>query len=184
MANDYGRGRDNSECPPVPSVSLMPLSSLVSSFGRIAPPPTAQNSLTLARQLNIIRQERIAIINGRNKSFLYASHRYTTHHIDFGACFVVCARSSCAAERLLPDYGSGGLVIDIKISCRMTQFLRRQLQSISVLRKNRTCEGVGRSAVNQVQHFFKFIFGVNINSDHRPKNFFAHGERTGVLREN
>src|SRR5687768_17929517 len=55
--------------------------------------------------------------------------------------FVVGAGAAGAAERLLPDDGAGGFVVDVEVPGRMSQRRRRLSHSHAVTRE----DGAGRS---------------------------------------
>ncbi len=64
----------------------------------------------------ILPQKRIAIIFRRIEGFFDGAGRYPAQQIDHGAGLIVGARSPGAAKWLLTNYGTGWLIINIKIT--------------------------------------------------------------------
>src|SRR5262249_57684041 len=77
-------------------------------------------------------------------------------------------------ERLLTDDGTGGLVVYIKVACSKTQSAMRIGNRTTVWGENAASQSIGGSRVNNGQDFVPLPFGVNVQRDHRTKQFFAH----------
>ena len=59
---------------------------------------------------------RVVCAEGSRERFLDGPRREPAQEIEQASCFVVGSRSSGSSERLSTNNGSGGLVIDVKVT--------------------------------------------------------------------
>src|SRR4051812_21508481 len=114
-------------------------------------------------------QERIPVINSRNKGFLNSARRYPPKKVDHTSGLIIGSRAPASAKRLLPDYGSRRLIIDIEVTCSMHQLFAGLLDGNTVLRNDRAGKRIDRSSVHGFKNAVKILRIINMDRQHRAK---------------
>ena len=112
----------------------------------------------------------VAIICGSCQSLLDRARRNPPQHILNATGFVICARGSAPAERLLPDYCACRFVVDIEVPGGVAESALSQYNRFPVGSEDRPGQAVSRSRIKQLQRLFKFAVRINKYSHHRAKN--------------
>src|SRR5690606_13329744 len=75
---------------------------------------------------------------------------------------------------LLSNHGSGTLIIDVEVTGSVVKLFCGEFYGVTVLRNNRTGERINGCRVHSVQNFLKFLSLIHVDTEHRPKQLFAH----------
>src|SRR5512146_1594328 len=88
--------------------------------------------------ISLLCHERILVVQRRRERLLDRPRAHPPYQIQLGASLVVRSRPTRAAERLLADDGTGGLVVHIEVPGRIAQCHRCLAHGAAIVREYRT----------------------------------------------
>src|SRR5438046_2088424 len=92
---------------------------------------------------SFVGHERIRVIRRRAECLLDRARADPAYEVEFRTGLVVRAARARATERLLSDYGTGRLVVDVEVSRGVAQRERRFANGASIVREHGARERVG-----------------------------------------
>src|SRR3954471_23246465 len=95
--------------------------------------PVRKREETLRPVGPVAAHERVAVVGRRDEGLLDRAGSDPANQVPHRAGFVVRAGCAGASERLLPDDGAGGLVIDVEVARGVAQLLMRLLDGEAVV---------------------------------------------------
>jgi hypothetical protein len=93
------------------------------------------------------------------------------------AC-ILLPRSSSTSKWLLTHYGTGALVIDIKVPCCMSKHLSCRDDGRTIPSKDGAGKSIGTGLISHLEPLFEFPIWIGQDSEERPKDLLLH---SGIL---